>query len=177
MMPTIDEGVVARLKREFDETFAKPPARQAAHESFLGLGLRGDPYALRIGQIEGIVTERRIVPLPTAVSAFAGLTAHRGSLVPVYDLGMLLGYTPASTLPWIATVRASEALVGFGFDRFDGHYRVIAAEPTPGDPSPSGHLSFAPGLPAGRPVIDILSLLDSVLRLETNERTKGALNP
>lgn len=172
MMPTRDEGGVARLKREFDEAFAKPPATRATHESFLGLGLRGDPYALRIGQIEGIVAERRIVPLPTAVSAFAGLMAHRGVLVPVYDLGMLLGYAAASTLPWIATVRASETLVGFGFDRFDGHYRVVAAEPTPGDRSSSGHLSFVPGLPAGRPVIDSHSLLDSVLRLETKESRK-----
>jgi chemotaxis signal transduction protein len=171
MRPPIDEDVVARFRREFDETFAKPPATRAEQESFLGLGLRGQPYALRMGQIEGVLTERRIVPLPTGVAAFAGLSAHRGSLVPVYDLGMLLDHPAASTLPWVATVRVSEALVGFGFDRFDGHYRVIASEPTPGNGTPSGHLSFVPGLP-GRPVIDILSLVKAALRFETNEARK-----
>ena len=170
------DDVVSRLRREFDDTFAKPPAVQATRESFLGLGLRGDPYALRVKQIEGVLTERRIIPLPTAVPAFAGLSAHRGSLVPVYDLGTLMGYATAATLRWVVTVRALDGLVGLAFDRFDGHYRVIAADSSP-DRRSSGLLAYVSGLPEGRPVIDIVTLLDSVLHFEADERTKGAMNP
>jgi chemotaxis signal transduction protein len=175
-MHPIDEGLV-RLRREFDETFARLPEAQAGREGFLGLGLRGDPYALRMEQIQGVLTDRTIVPLPTAVASFAGLTAHRGALVPVYDLGMLLGYATAAALRWVVTVRTSEALIGLGFDRFDGHYRVVAAGSSTEERPSAGHLSFVSGLPAGRPVIDVLILLDSVLRPENDERMKGATNP
>ena len=166
----IDEGAVMRLRREFDETFAKPSEPQVIRESFLGMGLRGDPFAIRIRQIEGVLTERRVVALPTAVAAFAGLTTHRGSLVAVYDLGMLLGYAGAATLRWVVTVRVSDAVVGLAFDRFDGHYRVVAAAET--SDGSSGLLAVVPGMPDGRPVIDVLFLLDSVLRLETTNAEK-----
>jgi len=170
MIQPNDDDVVTRLRHDFDETFAKSPETQAIRESFLGLGLRGDPYALRMTQIEGILAERSIVPLPTAIAAFAGLTAHRGSLIPVYDLGMLLGYAAATTLRWVVTVRVLEALVGLAFDRFDGHYRVIA-DSSP-DQRSSGLLSHVPGLPESRPVIDIFTLLDSILHLQANEPRK-----
>jgi chemotaxis signal transduction protein len=175
LQPIDAEGVVARLRREFDETFARPPATQPGFEAFLGLRLRDDPYAVRLRQIEGLLSDRRIVPLPTAVAAFAGLTAHRGALVPVYDLGMLLGYPAAASLRWIVTVRASEALLGLAFERFDGHYRLIAAGASPDDRPAGGLLSAVPGLPDGRPLIDIPALLQPILQRESN--TKGAMQP
>lgn len=175
--PFLNDHTIARLKQDFDQAFARPPEARADRQSFLGLGLRGDPYALRIAQIESVLAERRIVPLPATIGAFAGLIAHRGSLVPVYDLGILLGYAAATTPRWIVTVRASHVLVGLGFDRVDGHYQVIAAGSSPAGPSPSRTLSVVPGLPDGRPVIDLPSLLEPMLHPQANEPTKGVMNP
>jgi chemotaxis signal transduction protein len=167
-----DDSAAARLRREFDDIFARPPDAPTIFESFLGLGLRGDAYALRLGQFECVLTERKVLPLPTSVTAFAGLTAHRGALVPVFDLGMLLGYAAAATLRWLVMVRASSALVGLAFERFDGHLRVPVSDSSSDD----GRLSIVAGLPDGRPVIDIVALVESVLDLQTGDRSKGARN-
>jgi len=153
-----DDSAAARLRREFDDMFARPPDSPANLESFLGLGLRGDPYALCLRQIECVLTERGILPLPTSVAEFAGLTAHRGTLVPVFDLGMLLGYAAAARLQWLVLVRGSNAFVALAFDRFDGHFRVPVSD--------AGGLK---SVVHGRPVIDIDSIVESVC-------SKGAKN-
>jgi chemotaxis signal transduction protein len=174
--PQLDRLNVSRLKREFDSAFAKPAEARPILESFLGIGLRGDPYAIRLMQIEGLLTGRKIVPLPGPVPAFAGLAASRGVLFPVYDAGMLLGYPTAAPARWLVTVRLTGALVGLTFDRFDGHYRVGASD-APQAGTQSGPLSVVAGLPAARPVIDVLSLLDPILHLDGRQPTKGTIQP
>jgi chemotaxis signal transduction protein len=112
---TEDEGTAATLRRAFDESFAGVP--EVEHDdvqSFLGVGIHGASFAIRMREIAGIVTGRKVIPLPTSVDSFAGLTTHRGVLVPIYDLGVLLGHG-SSTCSWIAFAKVRDALLGFGF--------------------------------------------------------------
>lgn len=176
MITSDPSAVASRLRKDFDDAFAHMPEPEPDQESFLGLGLRGNPYALRLRQIDGLLAGRKITPLPTSVPSFAGLAAHRGTLVAVYDLGMLLEYaTPAAAMRWLVILRVHDTPIGLAFERFDGHYRIASDAPAADTTSP-GPLSIVPGLPDGRPVIDLPSLVEPILQLQKSAAMKGAVS-
>jgi len=119
------DGTLAAMRRDFDLTFALAPAvERAATESLLAIRVREDCYALRVAEIGGLFQGRRIVPLPTIVGGLLGLVGFRGQLVPVYDLGALMGYPPATEPPrWLTLLHQAEP-VAIAFDTFDTQLRV-----------------------------------------------------
>ena len=122
-------GRAAELRRAFDQTFAEP-ARAVIEdvENLLGLHVGQDEYAVRLGEIRGLLPEQNIVPVPSPVPELLGIIGLRGSIVPVYSLGALLGYGPAPRLsPWIILV-GTDAPVGMAFDEFQGHLRVTRSQ-------------------------------------------------
>src|SRR4051812_7736160 len=81
------------LKRAFDGSFAAAPQRRDADtEDFLAIRLGCDPYALRLREIGGLFADRRISALPSGIVELLGIAGFRGTILPVYDLRMLLGY-------------------------------------------------------------------------------------
>ncbi len=123
------------FRRAFDHAFALAPVTNAgAFEDLLAIRVAGDPYAVRVREIAGLVASRRIVPLPSRRDELLGVAGVRGSLVAVYSLGALLGYGADSAAPsWLALAGAPEAL-GLAFEEFEAFMRVrsedVYAEPS-----------------------------------------------
>jgi chemotaxis signal transduction protein len=147
----------ADLARAFDGAFALPPRDAAPDwEDLLAVRVDDEPYALRVAELGGVATERRITAVPSSNPALLGLVGLRGIIVPVFDLARLLAGSSARTPPrWVARTRDVEPL-GFGFGSLEGHLRVARAELGQGSgDSISALLRSDSGL---RPVIDLTEI-------------------
>ena len=95
-----------------------------------------------------------------------GLVALRGSVVPVYDLRILLGHAAGPLPSWFALVRGASPL-GVAFDALDALLRLPAASLVAAKSS-EGAGRFTPGsvvTPSGpRPLIHLPSLALSIAR-------------
>lgn len=128
-MSTGDElSPVVRLRREFDEGFAQPARIGGiATQDLLAIRVGGDSYAVRLGQVVGLVPKQKIVALPSPIPELLGVAGLRGGVVPIYSLGALLGYRASAEIqPW--TILIGPELVGLAFEKFEGHLRVSPAD-------------------------------------------------
>ncbi len=125
------EEQVARLRREFDESFARAPEVQPrGTEEFLAIGAAGGQYALRLSQISLLARMPVLVPLPSAAESFLGVAAVRSGVVPVFSMARLLAQ-PAEAPAWLVVMarrREEDPRVGFAFARWDGYIREPAPE-------------------------------------------------
>jgi chemotaxis signal transduction protein len=158
-------GRAADLRRVFDQAFSEPPVRLAEESESL-LALRAGPgvLAVRLSEITGLFTGRRIVRLPSPVPDFLGVAGLRHDAVPVYSLKSLLGYGAGGEVPrWLITARAAHP-VAFAFEHFEGHLRVLPSDIQASDDA-TGHAHVPAGLnlPAGRRgVVSLKSLLATI---------------
>lgn len=128
--PALDlEQRVAELRRAFDRGFAEPVAvATASMEDLLAIRVAGNPYALVSRELSGVVTDRKVVALPSRRSDLRGLAGIRGTIVPVYGLAELLGYdAPPSAATWLALCGRTDP-VALAFDELDGFLRVPRAD-------------------------------------------------
>jgi chemotaxis signal transduction protein len=120
-----------QLRRDFDQSFAEPlRSGKEELEALLTLRVGGDPYAVKIADITGLIADRRIVLLPAAAPEFLGIVGLRGSVVPVWSLGALLGYASSSEMPrWLLLVGGdgNRQALGLAFEQYDGHLSVRRA--------------------------------------------------
>lgn len=156
----------AALRRSFDRSFADAPRLERPQvEDLLGIGIRGDPYAVRVADIVALVADKPVTTLPGPLPELAGIAGFRGATVPIYDLGALLGYSERGALRWLVILAAQP--LGLAFDRFDGHLRVardaIVAEQTSATPRRHVREVIRTG-DVGRPIVDVVSLLGMVER-------------
>jgi chemotaxis signal transduction protein len=120
----------AALRKAFDRerAIAFSAATEQPTESLLAIRVSRDAYAIRVNEISGVATGRKIVAIPSPISEFLGLAAVRGALVPVYSLAALLGYaTEEEQLRWLALCGRDEPL-GLAFNEFEGYLRVPAEQ-------------------------------------------------
>ncbi|HEX5198889.1 chemotaxis protein CheW [Paractinoplanes rhizophilus] len=126
---TTDADVVtrmARLRHEFDHSFAEPVRRHdEEHVELLAIRAGGHPYALRLAQTQGLHPDRPVTPLPGSVPSLLGLAGFAGTVVPVYDLAALLGHPVAGRPRWLVLPLGTPPL-GLAFHELDGHVRVAA---------------------------------------------------
>ncbi len=165
------------LRQAFDRSFAEPPP-QAAPEfhDLLTLSLGGDPYAIRLRDIVGLVADRKIVPVPARASDLLGLTGIAGAVVPVFGLASMLGYTgqAADSPRWLVLCPGDEA-IALAFNDFDGHVRVPAsafqtAESAERQSASRPYLRHVAHTGTGwRPLID-LPLIGETIRSRTNHK-------
>lgn len=161
----------AQLREAFDRSFASLPSRAAAPgERFLAIRIGGHPHAVRVAEIAGLFADKKITPLPGAVAELMGLVTIRGTLLPVYDLGLLL-HCARSTIPrWLLTVAA--APVALAFDEFDGylasHSEPAARGEPPATPGDRHRRDF---LHAGiaQPVVHLVSVLETIKGLRRHD--------
>ncbi|HEV3040877.1 MAG TPA: chemotaxis protein CheW [Candidatus Angelobacter sp.] len=126
---------VADLRNTFDRSYSLPPSSSGAEqvENLLALRLAGNPYAIRVTEIAGLVNNRKTVAIPSPISELLGVAGIRGGLVPVYSLAALLGYDrngyarDASPARWLALC-GNEDQVGLGFSDLEGYLRVPAVQ-------------------------------------------------
>lgn len=164
-------GLAARaadLRRAFDRSFAEAAGAAAVEvEDLLAIRVGGDPCALRLAEVRGLFADRRVVGLPKARPGLLGLAGLRGSLVPVYDLGALLGYPPAAAPRWL--VLAAAAPIGLAFEAFEGHLRLArgALVEGGGEAGRRRHareVARTPDRP--RPIVDVASVIQALRREE-----------
>ena len=125
------------LREEFDRSFAQAERAERPEQlDFLSLRIAGDPYAVRLSEIQSLHVSRKVVLAPSPLPALLGMAGFRGVLTPIYDLGQLLGYQAEPSAKWLVIAR-SAAPVAFAFATFEAHLRVTldglsAAEPGSG---------------------------------------------
>lgn len=142
------------LRREFDLSFAQAPGRGTEQRaSLLAIRIGGDPYAIRVADINGIHADCHIMALPTPIPELRGVAGFRGQMVPVYDLAALLGYARCASPRWLVLLgqRRREALA-LAFESFEMHFSV----PHTDGVSPPGDVPSQPG-PARPHVLDAVS--------------------
>jgi len=175
-MSASERGSAASLREQFDSVFAAPERLEhAATEDYLVIGVGADRFALRLSEVSGLLVDRKIVLVPSSTAALLGVVGLRGTVAPVYDLRVLLGYAPSGNPRWLFLARSSEP-VAFAFDRFEAHRRlpveraVAAGAEEHARPHLRGSL---PTTDSAHPVIHVASLLQSIARgteLSSKER-------
>ena len=165
----------AELGLAFDRSFAEArPPDPPPSEDLLAIRLGSEPYALRLTEIAGVFAGRKITGLPGGIPALIGIAGFRGTILPVYDLPVLLGHPPVETMRWL--VIAAGTPVAFAFSGMDGHIRLLRDAIAPraaGQDERRYVQEFArtPGLV--RPVVHLPSVLDAIkARLPNDARTK-----
>ncbi|HWF84777.1 MAG TPA: chemotaxis protein CheW [Vicinamibacterales bacterium] len=152
------------LREAFDRSFAQAPsAGAAAVDDLLAISLRGDRYALRLGELSGLFADKTVTWLPSPVAALLGIAGFRGTVLPVYDLGMLLGRPKAAAPRWLAVAKA--APLALAFDGFDGLLRARADDVVrDARPEPRGrHIREILHGDIARPIIHVASILETLV--------------
>lgn len=118
----------AHLQRAFDASFAMPPNSQAEEtDDFLGIRVAGDPYAILLREIKGIIPLRAVVPIPGARGDVLGLSGIRGAMVPVFGLASILGYRSVPEKGrWLILCGVDEPL-SLAVADFEGYLRLPKA--------------------------------------------------
>lgn len=158
------EALCSELKQEFDESFREPlhDAPEVAYQELLAIRVAEDPYALRLSEVLGLHDAAHLTPVPSAVSEFLGLLGVRGLLVPVYDLGLLLGYGDRQASRWVALVRAAHP-IGLAFSTIHGHFRVAASAARPEKARFGSHVREAVRLSAElHSLLDVRALVEAL---------------
>jgi len=121
----VGENKAAELRRAFDLSFAVPPPLSSQEvEDLLAIRVAGDPYAIRLRDIAGIVAGRGVVPVPAVTIDLLGLVGIRGGVVPVFGLSTILGYGQAAGAPrWMILCGAEES-IALAFSDFEGFLRL-----------------------------------------------------
>jgi len=155
----------AALRAEFDRSFAAaPPAAATAVEDLLAIGIEGDPYLLRLAEVSGLHADKRVMWLPSPVAELIGLAGFRGTVLPVYDLGMLLGKPRAAAAPRWTVVDAS-GRVGLAFDAFSGFLRARPETIVPDAREARGrHVRDVLQGDTIQPIVDLTSILQTLDR-------------
>lgn len=119
-------GKVEELRRVFDQTRAAPfsSGTEEQTEDLLAIRVSRDTYAIRVNEISGLATDKKIVAFPSPIPELLGVAGIRGALVPVYSLAMLLGYNAETERTrWIALC-GTEDPVALVFGGFEGYVRI-----------------------------------------------------
>jgi purine-binding chemotaxis protein CheW len=161
------DPVVEALRAEFDAGFARAPAARAGEVALLALRAGGEPVAVRVLEVAGLLPAARVVPVPSRRPELLGVAGLRGALLPVYALARLLG-RPSEEARWMLLAGTGDASgaerVAFACEAFEGHVTVAAAElHAPSGEGVRAHVSAVVRLGgAFRPVLHVPSLVRAV---------------
>lgn len=123
--PVVERNKAAELRQEFDLSFALPPPQALAEvEDLLAIRVEGDPYAIRLSDISGLVSGRKVVAVPGVMLDLLGLAGIRGAVVPVFGLASILGYTAANGPPRWMILCGAEPPIAMAFSDFEGFLRI-----------------------------------------------------
>jgi purine-binding chemotaxis protein CheW len=152
----------AELRLSFDQSFAAPRRLDPPGETdLLGIRLAGQPYAIRLSEIAGLFADKAVTPMPSRAPDLLGVAGFRGAILPVYDLGAVLGHRAAPAPRWLAI--AAAAPLAIAFEGFDGQLRIaceaILAQPDAGRAFVR-ELAQGPGIV--RPLVHLPSVLDAI---------------
>jgi purine-binding chemotaxis protein CheW len=156
---------LVELRDGFDRSFAEPPRHHdTEYVEMLAVRTGQRRYALRLSQTSALHCDRAVTPLPGPLPALVGIAGFSGTIMPVYDLGAVLGHPVAESRRWLVVATGAPHLA-LAFDDLDGHLRVpldsIVAEPD--GAGRGGCLRGMVVLPGGtRPIVDVPSVRTAV---------------
>jgi chemotaxis signal transduction protein len=161
----------AQLRAAFDQSFARISiAESTALENLLAIRIGADRYALRLADASGLFADKKVTWLPSPAPELLGVAGFRGVMLPVYDLGMLLGLSKAAAPRWLVVTAATP--VGLAFEGFDGFLRVrpeaIVARVRDG--ARERHVAAFLEAEVARPVIDVASVLATIESRAAHDR-------
>jgi chemotaxis signal transduction protein len=159
--------VAGVLRNAFDRTFAEPEqAARQPRERFLAVTIDGSGYAMRLADVAALTMVRTIVPLPGARAELLGLSSHRGKLVPVFDLGALLGHGRCAHPRWLALC-GSRDWIGLAFANLDGQVEGHSTVPRRATTEPPAELagSVLETTPP-RTVVDLTAVVHRIAKWE-----------
>jgi chemotaxis signal transduction protein len=159
------------LRRDFDESFAGPPAVQemGSAEDFLAVRIGGDVYALRLAQVRALVAGRRITRVPGHAVGLLGVAGVRGTVVPVYSLEILLGYPGSPSLSWMVMAGTCEVL-GLAFERIEAQFRARPDELTSDAEDSSGRSWQRTVVRSAQGVLRVVELPGLIVEIVTRNR-------
>ena len=164
MAPAFDQRV-AELRLAFDRSFASPATTATGDtEDMLAVRIAGDSYALRMSEMSGLATGKKIALLPSRRPGIVGIASVRGNLLLVHSLSALLGYgLHPSPCTWLA-LSVGDDPVGLGFDELEGFLRVRRTDVHAADGGDAKlHVREVVRLATGtRPVVSIRSAIETL---------------
>ena len=169
------------LQQAFDRSFALAPNTEAdadAVENLLAVRVGSRTYALRLAEVSGLFVDKKITWLPSPVSELLGIAGLRGTVLPVYDLGMLLGCPRAAAPRWLLVTAAQP--VGLAFDGFDGYLRVRleAIVPEVRAEARERHVrEVVQAIDLVRPLVSMASVLASIKNRASHDASEGSERP
>ncbi|MCC6740388.1 MAG: chemotaxis protein CheW [Planctomycetia bacterium] len=120
------DGRVAEMRREFDASFARPPAPEPPpSEPLLRFTAGGTRFFARLRDLSGVLPCAVVVPVPGARRGLLGLTVVRGQILPLYALATLLELPGSAPAPRWILVPAGGAGAGLGVDFVEGASRIL----------------------------------------------------
>ncbi len=126
------EQRTAAVRVAFDDTFAEKPVEVRPERiAWIALRIEGVPYAIASRDTRGLVKLDRVVPIPSRASALRGVIGMRGAIVPVFDLGAVLGRRASGgmELRW-AVLEGRESPIAFGFGTLEGVFQTDSSGTT-----------------------------------------------
>jgi purine-binding chemotaxis protein CheW len=152
------------LRLAFDRAFAEPVRPDTTvKEDLLAIRVDRQAFAIRLSEITGLFADKKITPVPGSHAALRGVAGFRGTIVPVYDLQILLGHASTSTPRWL--VIAAAAPIALAFEAFVGQLRVARDAILPQPSRPESHSyarEFVRTENFAGPVMHLPSLLDAI---------------
>lgn len=119
---------VARLRRVFDESFARAVVLERKPQEDLLLLRAGEShFALRSLDTAGLLRCPPLTAVPSGQPALCGIAGVRGTLVAVYDLAVLAGEGDGPGTGGWMVVSSADHSAALRFDELVG-YRRVAAE-------------------------------------------------
>jgi chemotaxis signal transduction protein len=113
----------AELRREFDRAFVEPiQLSQTRIEDFLAIRIGTEACAIRLSEISGLFADKKITRVPGGPAALRGIAGFRGTMLPVYDLPMLIGRDASPAPRWMVIGKTEP--VALTFDGFERQFRV-----------------------------------------------------
>lgn len=151
------------LRKTFDHNFAQVPSNtETNNEDLLTIRIAGNPYALCVSEITGIATDRKIVAVPTLVPELLGICGIRGTMMPVYHLAMLLGFSANSERTrWFALFGPTDP-VALAFSDFGRYVRIPRTQVIPGKDDTTHIKGLAQVGGVMHPVISISSVEEAI---------------
>lgn len=160
----------AELRVAFDQSFTLPHRTDSEKgENLLEVRIGREAFALRLSEISGLFSERKITPVPSPVTALMGVVSFRGAIMPVYNLQGFFTQPLAEPPRWLAI--AAGAPIALAFHHFDGHSQVLKKDLLPREEQQmAGRYvrDFARLQTLACPIVHVPSIIDAI-RAQSND--------
>jgi purine-binding chemotaxis protein CheW len=153
-----------QLRAAFDRSFALPHRTDGEKgEGLLEIRIGREAFALRLTEISGLFSQRKITPIPSPSTALMGVVGFRGNILPVYALHTFFNASLAELPTWLVLV--ATAPIALAFHRFEGHVQISSDNILPReDSSPAGKYlrDYAQLQSVTRPILHLPTIVDAI---------------